>query len=125
MWCCRFPIYICDIKFLIWLRYWSCFWHDDKCDYCSLHIQFYKLLWLWFYVDFYSNLGCYCNNVEYRHKYHNRQHISIRKTSLFYRISDDLTRRDPVSNVGIESVGSAGQAGFTYQVIKRLCVFCT
>ena len=96
MWCCRFPIYICGNKFLIWLRYWSCFRHSDKSGGGFLYIQFYKMLWLWFYVDFYLTLGFYYNAVEYRHKYLN-------------------TRRAPVSNVGIESVSSAGQAGFTYQ----------
>ena len=29
-------------------------------------------------------------------------------------IYDAVTRRVPISNVGIESIGSAGQAGFTY-----------
>ena len=63
-WCCPFPIDICGIKFLIWLRYWSCFRHSNKTGYCFLHIQFYKLLWLWFYVDFFLNLGFYYNAVE-------------------------------------------------------------
>ena len=62
----HFPtsIYICGVKFLIWLRYWSCFRHSDKSGYCSLYIQFYKLLWLWFYVDLFLNLGFYHNAVE-------------------------------------------------------------
>ena len=80
-WCCLFPIYICDIKFLIWLRYWSCFRHSDKSGYCSLYIQLYKLLW--FHVDFFLNLEFYYNDVEYRYKYHNNQHISIRKNLCF------------------------------------------
>ena len=62
------PIYICGLNFLIWLRYWYCFRHSDKSGYCSLYIQFYKLLWLTFYVDFFLNLGFYYNNVECRHK---------------------------------------------------------
>ena len=33
-------ICICVIKFLIWLRYWSCFRHSDKRGYCSLYIHF-------------------------------------------------------------------------------------
>ena len=70
-----------------------------------------------FLLIFFLNLGFYCNAVEYRHKYHNRQHISIRKKSLLYCVYDGATRRDSVSNVGIESVGSAGQAGFTYQAL--------
>ena len=63
-WCCPIPIYICGIKFLIWLRYWSSLWHSDKSGYCSLYIQFYKLLWLWFYVDFFLNFEFYYNAVE-------------------------------------------------------------
>ena len=55
--------------------YWSCFRHSDKSGYCSLYIQFYKLFWLWFYVDIFLNLGFYYNDVEYRHKYHNKQDI--------------------------------------------------
>ena len=66
MWCCHFPIYICDTKFLIWLRYWSCFRHSNKSGCCSLSIQFHKLLWLWlwFSVNFLLNLGFFCNAVE-------------------------------------------------------------
>ena len=32
-------------------------------------------------------------------------------------IYDVIIRKDPVSNVGIESIGLAGQACFTYQVL--------
>ena len=78
MCCCPFAIHICGTKFLIWLHYWSCFQHSDKSGYCFLHIQFYKLLWLWSYVDLFLNLGFYYNAVEYRHKYLNMQHISIK-----------------------------------------------
>ena len=46
----------------------SCFRHSDKSGYCSLSIQFYKLLWLWFYPDFFLNSGFYYNDVEYRRK---------------------------------------------------------
>ena len=59
-----FFIYICVIKFLIWLRYLCYFRHSDKSGSCSLYIQLYKLLWLWFYVDFFLNLGFYYNAVE-------------------------------------------------------------
>ena len=59
-----FPIYICGIKFLIWLRYCSCCWHSDKTGSSSLYIKFYKLLRLWFYVDFFLNLGFHYNAVE-------------------------------------------------------------
>ena len=30
----------------------------------ALYIQFYKLFWLWFYVDFFIKLGFYYNAVE-------------------------------------------------------------
>ena len=43
--------------------------------------------------------------VEYKQKYLNRQHISIRKKSLLYSIYDGVTRKSLISNVGIESVG--------------------
>ena len=65
-WCCRFPICIWGIELLIWLRYWSCFRHSFKSDYCSLYIQFYKLFW--FYVDFFLNLGFCYNDVKYGRK---------------------------------------------------------
>ena len=39
------------------------------------------------------------------------------KKSLPYSIYDAVTRKAPVSNVGIESVGLAGQAGYSYQVL--------
>ena len=58
-----FSYYIYSIKFLIWLRYWSCFRHSDKSGDCSLYIQFYKLSWLTFCVDFFLNLGFYSNDV--------------------------------------------------------------
>ena len=63
-----FLIYICGIKFLIWLRYWSCFRHSDKSGCRSLYIQSYKLLWLWFYVNFFLNLEFCCSDLESRHK---------------------------------------------------------
>ena len=64
---------------------------------------------------FFLNLEFYYNAVEYRHKYLNRQHISKKKKFLFYSVYDDVARRDPISNVGIENAGSPGQAGFTYK----------
>ena len=116
IWCCLFHIYICGIKFF-WLRYLSCFQHSKKCGYgfakiihhifvgahqaklfsnkYFLYIQFYKLLWLWFYVDFFLNFGFYYNAVEYRHKYLNRQHINIRKISLLYRKYDASPAESP------------------------------
>ena len=54
---------------------------------------------------------------EYKHKYLNTQHVSIRKTSLLYSIYDGVTRGAIVSNVGIKRVGLAGQAVFTYQAL--------
>ena len=109
-----FPIYICGIKFLIWLCYWSCFRHSDKSSYCSLYIQFYKLLWLWFYVDFFLNLGFCYNNVEYRHKrhkYHNRQHISIRKNPCFILYITVSPAETPSVTLGLKvSIRSAKPA---------------
>ena len=80
-------------------------------------MQFYKLLGLWFYVDFFLNLSFYYNVVKYKHKYLNRHHISIRKTSLLYNVYEGVARRVPISNVRIESVGSTGRAVFTYQAL--------
>ena len=42
---------------------------------------------------------------------------SIRKNPSFVCIYDGVIRRAPVSNVGTENGGSAGQAGFAYQVL--------
>ena len=39
------------------------------------------------------------------------------KKFLLYSIYDGVTRRSPISNVGIESVDSADQAGFNYQAL--------
>ena len=103
-------IYIYSIKFLIWLRYWSCFWHRDKSGCCSLYSQFYKLFWLWFYVDFFLNLGFCYNDVRYRHKYLNRQHISIRKTSLLYRMTASPAETPSVTSELIGSVQPAKPA---------------
>ena len=64
-------LYLWYIKFLIWLHNWSYFRHCGKSCYCSLYIQFYKLLWLWFYVDYLLNLGFYHDAVKYRRKYLN------------------------------------------------------
>ena len=77
-----FSIYIFGIKFLIWMRYWSCFQHSNINGYCALYILYYKLLWLsgfGFMLIFFLNLGFYYIAVAYRHKYPNMQHISKRK----------------------------------------------
>ena len=117
MWCCPIPIYICGIKFFC-LRYLSYFRHSDKSGYgfpkiiyhillgahraelfsnkCFLQNQFYKLLWLWFYADFFLNLGFYYNAREYRNKCLNRQHISIRKNACF--TVGYIQRRHPKSH---------------------------
>ena len=92
----------------MWLRYWSCFRHSNKSGYCSLYIQFYKLLWLWFHVAFFLNSEfitmMYSIDINDIH-------------TITGSIYDGITRRASVSNVGIESVCLAGQAGFTYQVL--------
>ena len=84
-----FSIYIFGIKFLIWMRYWSCFQHSNINGYCALYILYYKLLWLsgfGFMLIFFLNLGFFYIAVAYRHKYPNTQHISKRKKPLLYSI---------------------------------------
>ena len=119
------PLYICDIKFLIWLRYWSCFRHSDKSCYSSLYIQFYKLLW--FYVDFFLNLGFYYNDVEYRHEYHNRQHISIKKYPCFIVYMTVSPAETPSVTSGLRvSVQPAKLAlpiRFLYRELPKVYVF--
>ena len=70
---------------------------------------------------FFLNLGFYYNVLEYRHKYLNKQHISIRKISLRYFID---TTESPEESPQVtselkvfESIYSVGQDGFTYQVL--------
>ena len=65
---------------------------------------------------FFLNLGFCFNAVEYRHKYLKTQHISIR-IHLCFIVYTTASSEDPVSNLGVESAGSAGQAGFTYQAL--------
>ena len=127
MWCCPSFIYICRIRFLIWLRYWSCFRHSNKRGYCSLYIQFYKLLELWLYVDFLLNLRFYYSDVEYRHKYHIRQHISIRKNPCFIvYMTASPTETLSVTSGLRESVQPAQPAftiRFLYEVLPNVYVF--
>ena len=127
MWCCPFPIYICG---QIWLRYWSCFRRNDKSGYCFLYIQFYKLLWIGFCVDFFLNLGLYYNDVEYRHKrhkYHNRQHISIRKNPCFIVYMTVSPAETPSVTSGLRvSVQPAKPAlpiRFLYEELPKVYVF--
>ena len=35
-----------------------------QCGAAFLYIQYFKLLWLWLYVDLFLNLGCYYNAVK-------------------------------------------------------------
>ena len=126
MWCCPFPIYICGIKFLIWLRHWSCFQHSDKDGYCSFYIRFYKLLWLWFYVGFFLNLGFYYNAVENRHKYLNTQHISIRKNSCVIVCTTASPAEAPSVTSGLRVlIQPASPIRLLCEQLPKVCVFCT
>ena len=111
-------IYICGIKFLIWLRYRSCFRQSDKSGYCSLYIQFYKLLWLWFYADLFLNLEFYYNDVEYRHRYFNRQHISRRKNPCFTVYTTALPEEPPSVTSGLRMLVQLAQPALH---IRLLC----
>ena len=72
--------------------------------------------------------------VEYRHKYHNRQHISIRKKALLYSIYDGVTRRNPSVTSGlrvsVQPVYLSGSCMKSYQAfmcflhIRCLQLFC-
>ena len=57
--------------------------------------------------------------VEYRHKYLNRQPITMRKNPCFIVCTTTSPEESPsiTSGLRLESVGSAGQAGFTYQAL--------
>ena len=46
-------------------------------------MQFYKLLRLWFCVDFFLNLQFHYNALEFKHRYLHRQRIGIRKIPCF------------------------------------------
>ena len=52
-----FHIYICCVKFLIWLRYWSCFRHSDKSGYCSLSIFSFTNCYGHVFLFFFLKLG--------------------------------------------------------------------
>ena len=49
--------------------------------------------------------------------------IWLHKGYSEYSIYDGITQRDPLSNVGIESDGSAGQAGLLYEELPNVYVF--
>ena len=119
MWCYPFPIYISGIKFLVWLHYWSCFQHSDKSCYCFLYIQFYKLVWLWFYVDFFLNLRFYYNAVEYRLKYLKMQHISIRKTPCFIEYATASSEEPQSATLGLRVLVQSAKLAFVS--IYALC----
>ena len=113
--------------FLIWLRYWFCFRHSDKSVYCSLYIQFYKLLLLWFHVDFFLKLLFYYNAVEYRHKYHNTQHISMRKNSCFIVYMTASPEELPSITLGlgvsVQPAKPTSPIWFLYQELPKVYVY--
>ena len=43
--------------------------------------------------------------------------ISPKEKILLYSIYNGVARRAPISNVGIEVIGSAGKAGSSYQAV--------
>ena len=129
MWFCRFHIYIRGIKFPIWQHSWSCFRHSDKSSYCSLYMQFYKLFWLWFHVDFFLNLGFYHNTVNYRHQYFNEQYISTRKNPYFIVYTKASPEKPPSvtsgSRVSVQPAKPALPIRFLYKELPNVYVFST
>ena len=130
MWCCPFPIYICGIKLLNRLHYWSCFRHCDKSGYFSLYIQFYNCCVYGFVLIFFLNLGFYYNAVEYRHKYLNTQHISIKKNPCFivYQHALPATPAGPSSvtsrlSISIQPVKSSSPIRVFYEKKQTIFVF--
>ena len=88
------------------------------------------MLWLWFCVDVFLNLGFCYNDVEHRykrHKYHNRQHISKRKNSCFivYMTASPAEALSATSGlrVSIEPAKSALPIRFLYEELPNVYVF--
>ena len=86
---------------------------------------------------FFLNLGFYYNDVEYRHKYHNRQHISIRKDLCFivYMTASPEETSSVTSGlrVSVQPVKPALPIRFLYEELpnvyvlsaqKMLTIFC-
>ena len=87
-------------------------------------------------LGFYHNgLFCfikhkYIISVEYRHKYHNRQHISIRKNPWFIaNMAASPAETPSVTSrlrVSVQPAKPALHIRFLYeQLPKGLCIFCT
>ena len=86
------------------------------------------MLWLWLYVDFFLILGFYCNDVEYRHKYYNKQHISIRKYPCFIvcmiiRSSAETPSVTSVLGLSVQPTKSALPIRFLYEQLPNIYVF--
>ena len=79
-------------------------------------MQFYKLLWL--YAEFFLNLGFYYSAAEYRHKYLNTQHISIRK-NLCFIVYTTVSPEEPLSLMS--GLRMLVQPGKTASPIRLLC----
>ena len=81
---------------------------------------------MWFYVDFFLNLGFYYNEVEYRHKYHNRQHISVRKNPCFIVLlyMTASPEEPPSVTLGLRvSIQPASPIRFLYEELPNVYVF--
>ena len=76
---------------------------------------------------FFLNLGFYYNAVEYRHKYLNRQHISIRKTlcSIVYMTASPEEPPLVTSGlrVSVQPAKPASPIRFLYEELPNVYVF--
>ena len=82
---------------------------------------------LWFYVDFFLNLGFYNNDVEHGHKNHNRQPISVRKNLCFivYRTASPTETPSVTSGlrVSVQQAMPALPIRFLYEELPKVYVF--
>ena len=81
-----------------------------------------------FYANFFLNLGFYYNDVEYRHKYHHRQHMSIRKNPCFIVYKTASPAETPSVTSGlrvlIQTAKPALPIRFLYEELQNVYVFC-
>ena len=82
---------------------------------------------IWFYVNFFLNLGFYYNDVEYRHKYYNKQHISIRKNPYFIvymtASSEETSLVTSGLRVSVQQAKPALPTKFLYKELPKVYVF--
>ena len=76
---------------------------------------------------FFLKLGFYYNDVDYRHKCHNRQHISIRKNSSFIvYLAASPTETQSVTlglRVSVQPAKPALPIRFFYEELPNVYVF--